>query len=123
MPAFFADECISTRIVKGLRERGFDVIEAKDVCQGDPDQVALSVSAAAGRGMITDDWGFGELAIRLRQPAIGVIILSLYALPVRKREDFAAERIAALADAFSGYITIIEPGRERRRPLPSPGEE
>ena len=64
----------STRIVEGLRERGFDVIEAKDVCRGDPDKAALSLSAAAGRIMITDDWGFGELAIRLRQPAIGVII-------------------------------------------------
>jgi predicted nuclease of predicted toxin-antitoxin system len=75
MPTFFADECISTRIVEGLRERGFDVIEAKDVCRGDSDKVALSLSAAAGRIMITDDWGFGELAIRQRQPAIGVIIL------------------------------------------------
>jgi predicted nuclease of predicted toxin-antitoxin system len=123
MSTFFADECISTRIVEGLRERGFDVIEAKDVCRGDPDKVALSLSAAAVRIMITDDWGFGELAIRLRQPAIGVIILGLYALPVRKREDFAVERIAVLADTFSGHITIIEPGRERRRPLFSPGEE
>lgn len=123
MSTFFADECISTRIVEGLRERGFDVIEAKDVCRGDPDKVALSLSAAAGRIMITDDWGFGELAIRLRQPAIGVIILGLYALPVRKREDFAVERIAVLADTFSGHITIIEPGRERRRPLLSAYEE
>jgi predicted nuclease of predicted toxin-antitoxin system len=123
MPTFFADECISTRIVEGLRERGFDVIEAKDVCRGDSDKVALSLSAAAGRIMITDDWGFGELAIRQRQPAIGVIILGLYALPVRKREDFAVERIAILANTFSGNITVIEPGRERRRPLFPPCEE
>jgi predicted nuclease of predicted toxin-antitoxin system len=123
MPAFFADECISTKIVAGLRKRGFDVVEAKDVCMGDSDKVALSLSATAGRIMITDDWGFGELAVRLRQPAIGVIILGLYALPVRKREDFAVERIAALADTFTGCITIIEPGRERRRPLLSAYEE
>ncbi len=73
--------------------------------------------------MITDDWGFGELAVRLRQPTIGVIILGLYALPIRKREEVAVERIAALADSFAGCITIIEPGRERRRPLLASGEE
>ncbi len=123
MPAFFADECISTKIVAGLRKHGFDVVEAKDVCMGDSDKVALSLSATAGRIMITDDWGFGELAVRLRQPAIGVIMLGLYALPVRKREDFAVERIVALADTFTGCITIIEPGRERRRPLLSAYEE
>jgi predicted nuclease of predicted toxin-antitoxin system len=123
MPAFFADECISTKIVTGLRERGFDVAEAKDVCKGDPDKIALSLSATAGRIMITDDWGFGELAVRLRQPTIGVIILGLYALPVRKREEVAVERITALADTFTGCITIIEPGRERRRPLLVSGEE
>jgi predicted nuclease of predicted toxin-antitoxin system len=123
MHGFFADECISTRIVTGLRERGFDVVEAKDICRGDPDEAALSLSAASGRIMITDDWGFGELAVRLRQPAIGVIILGLYELPFRKREEVAIERISALAETFAGYITIIEPGRERRRPLHPSGEE
>ncbi len=58
MPAFFADECISTKIVMGLRQRGFDVAEAKDVCKGDTDKIALSLSATAGRIMITGDWGF-----------------------------------------------------------------
>jgi len=123
MPAFFADECISTKIVRGLRELGFDVAEAKDVCRGDPDEIALSLSAAAGRIMITDDWGFGELSVRLQQPAAGVIILGLYALPARKREDYAVERISALASTFTGYITIVEPGRERRRPLHSSDAE
>ncbi len=117
MPAFFADECISTRIVKGLRERGFDVAEAKDDCRGDTDEIALALSAKAGRIVITDDWGFGELSVRLQQPAAGVIILGLYALSARRREVYAVERIPALAETFAGYIAIIEPGRERRRPL------
>ncbi len=49
MPAFFADECISTKIVMGLRQRGFDVAEAKDVCKGDTDKVALSLSRVIQR--------------------------------------------------------------------------
>ncbi len=117
MPAFFADECISTKIVRDLRERGFDVIEAKDVCQGDSDSIALYLSKAEGRIMITDDWGIGELAVRERHPALGVIIFGLYALPMPARETYAVEKIIENADKFEGHIAIIEPGRVRFRPL------
>ncbi len=123
MPAFFADECISTKIVEGLRERGFDVAEGKNVCRGEPDGSVLRLSAAAGRIVITDDWDFGELAVRLREPATGVIILGLYHFPAGKRVAYAVERISSLAESCTGCITIIEPGRERRRPLLTAGEE
>ncbi len=35
MPKFFADECVAALIVEGLRDRGFDVADAKKICQGD----------------------------------------------------------------------------------------
>ncbi len=77
MPTFFADECVARLIVEGLRARGFDVIDAKDVCRGNDDERVLSLAAAAGRIVITDDFGFGEMTVRRAQPASGVIILSL----------------------------------------------
>ncbi len=98
MPIFFADECVAALIVEGLRSRGFDVVDAKEVCQGDSDDRALALAATAGRVLITDDRGFGELAVRHRQPATGVIILMLYALPPSARENYAIDRIAGIAD-------------------------
>jgi hypothetical protein len=70
------------------------------------------------RVLITDDQGFGELAIRLSGPAVGVIILSLYPLPSGVREQYAVEHIEKVASRIGGHLAIIEPGRIRFRPLP-----
>ncbi len=122
MPLFFADECVAALIVEGLRSRGFDVLDAKQVCQGDSDGRALALAAASGRVLITDDRGFGELAVRHRQPAAGVIILMLYALPSGTREIYAIDRIESIANECEGKLAIIEPGRVRTRPIPAKPE-
>lgn len=93
-PPFFVDECVARQIVDGLRLRGFDIIDAKDVCRGDDDERVLALAATAGRIVITHDWGFGELTVRQRLPASGVVILSLYALSSGVRETYAIDRIA-----------------------------
>jgi predicted nuclease of predicted toxin-antitoxin system len=118
MPLFFADECVAALIVEGLRSRGFDVVDAKEICQGDSDERALALAAAGGRVLITDDRGFGELAVRHERPAAGVIILVLYAIPAGTRENYAIEQIAAIAADCEGRLVIIEPGRVRTRPIP-----
>jgi len=120
MPTFFADECVARAIVEGLIQRGLDVVDAKDVCRGDSDERVLALAEAAGRVVITHDWGFGEMTIRHGQAAAGVIILSLYALSGAARERYAVEKVAAIADQCSGCLTIIEPWRVRRRPLTGP---
>jgi predicted nuclease of predicted toxin-antitoxin system len=115
---FFADECVEALVVEELRALGHDVEKASEVCAGQPDDLVLKYSAAQGRVLITDDQGFGELAVRLAQAAVGVVILSLYALPAGTRERHAANQISRLADRVEGHLTIIEPGRVRVRPLP-----
>jgi predicted nuclease of predicted toxin-antitoxin system len=120
MPAFFVDECVARAIVDGLIRRGLDVVDAKDICRGDSDECVLALAEAAGRVIITDDWGFGEMSIRHARAAAGIIILSLHALPAGARERHAIDKIAELADQSVGYLTIIEPWRVRRRPLTAP---
>lgn len=120
MTTFFADECVARTIVEGLVHHGFDVIDAKDVCRGDSDERVLALAEAAGRIVVTDDWGFGEMTIRHGQAASGVIILFLYALSAGARERYAVERIVEIADKALGSLIIIEPGRVRTRPLLAP---
>jgi predicted nuclease of predicted toxin-antitoxin system len=122
MARYFADECVSTRVVELLKARGFDVVHAGDICPGDTDDRALALAFDGGRVVITDDFGFGELAVRHGQPAVGVIILSLYELPSGRREEYAAERISDVDDRIDGRLAVIEPGRVLLRPLPRSGE-
>jgi predicted nuclease of predicted toxin-antitoxin system len=117
MPSFFADECVARSIVEGLIQRGLDVVEAKDVGRGDSDERVLALAKAAGRIVITHDWGFGEMSIRHGQAAAGVIILSVYALSAGTRERYAVDKVVEIADQRPGCLTVIEPWRVRRRPL------
>src|SRR5258707_15272864 len=87
---------------------------------GDSDERVLGVAEAAGRVVITPDWGLGEMIIRHGQTAAGVIILSLYALSAGARERYAVEKVAEFADQSPGCLTIIEPWRVRTRRLTAP---
>ena len=117
MPGYFADECVAQLIVDGLVSHRLDVVHARTVCPGDTDERVLSIAAATGRIVITEDWGFGEMTVRSGRPSAGVIILSLHALSASAREAVAVSRIIQLADQAIGHLTIIEPGRVRRRTL------
>ncbi len=64
MASYFADECVARVIVEGLRALGLDCVDAKEVCPGDDDERVLALAAAAGRVVVTHDWGFGELTVR-----------------------------------------------------------
>ena len=75
MVRLFADECVARLIVRGLEDLGFDVVDAKEVCRGEDDSRVLSLAAAAGRVVVTHDWGFGEMTVRHARSAAGVIIL------------------------------------------------
>jgi predicted nuclease of predicted toxin-antitoxin system len=116
--SYFADECVAAEVVLELRGAGLDVVHAKEVCPGASDQEVLRLAAEAGRVLVTDDLGFGELAVRYRQPAAGIILLSVYELPTGVRERYAAQKIRELQDDALGHLAVIEPGRLRRRPLP-----
>lgn len=96
------------------------MVDAKDVCRGDSDERVVALAEATGRIVITHDWGFGEMTIRHGQAAAGVIILSVYALSAGVRELYAVDKFVEIADPCAGSLTIIEPGRVRTRPLPTP---
>ncbi len=117
MAGFFADECIAGDMVAQLRRLELDVVSAREQCPGSPDTDVLRFAREDGRVLITYDLGFGDLAVRLGQPAVGIIILSLYALTSGVRERYGAERIRELGDRAVGQLVVIEPGRIRMRPL------
>jgi len=114
---YFADECVADEIVQEMRRRGADIVYAKEACPGAPDPDVLRLATEGGRILITDDHGFGELAVRQSQPAAGILILALYQLPTGERERRAVTRILAMGDSCYGHLAIVEPGRVRLRPL------
>lgn len=116
---FLADENVSRLVIERLRSGGHDVISIAETRSGAPDKDILDAADAHGRILITEDRDFGEMVIRQRVGARGVMLLELDRLSNAMEAATVAEVVSAHADKLTGNLVVIEPGRIRVRPLPS----
>jgi predicted nuclease of predicted toxin-antitoxin system len=116
------DECVVGAIVRRLREEGDDVIWMREAAPSTADEEVLRRSWEESRILLTQDRGFGELAVRLRQPALGIVVVSSDLLLGGLNELAAkgALLMAHLGDQLEGTLTIMEAGRTRLRDLLPP---
>jgi len=112
---FLADECYPAQIVAALRKAGHDVRYVLETDRGAEDREVADLAAREDRVVVTEDYGFGELAVRERLPLPGVIILSFG----RESNTIRASRAVQVVDDqggdLIGSLTIIEFRRTRRR--------
>jgi predicted nuclease of predicted toxin-antitoxin system len=122
---FLVDECVSRRIVNRLLAEQHDVIWIAETGAGGLDRDVLRWSLEDSRVLLTEDWDFGELAVRFREPAFGIAIVAVSQF--RGNSDKTAERVVrvlgGIGDALIGAVTIIEAGRVRQRDLDPPGQQ
>jgi predicted nuclease of predicted toxin-antitoxin system len=71
------DECISPAVAVWLRNQGHDAVSIHDVQHGLADATVLQIAVAEQRILFTNDKGFGERAVRLRQHHYGIVLLRL----------------------------------------------
>jgi predicted nuclease of predicted toxin-antitoxin system len=112
-----ADECFDGSVVQGLRRLGHDVAYIAEHASGLTDPEVLGLAVAEGRLLITEDKDFGEIVIRLRRPAIGVVLL-------RMDRSRPAEKLARLIsalhlapDRLHGNLIVVSRERVRFHPL------
>jgi predicted nuclease of predicted toxin-antitoxin system len=117
---FLVDQCVSRPIVERLRREEHDVLWITEIRPGEDDQKILDQSFSESRILLTEDWDFGELAIRFNQRALGVVIVALPALggSIETIAETVAVRMTELGEGLVGKLTILEPGRVRQRQLP-----
>ena len=116
---FLVDECLPRQIVEHLRHAGHDVIWASEVCPSADDKTVLARATAEKRILMTEDRDFGELTIRFKLPAIGIIIASIgeFSGSLDATAAHMTNVINGLGESCLGALTVIEPGRTRQRPL------
>lgn len=115
-----ADEDVDRLIVEWVRVMGHDVRWVAEQMPGTPDPKVLRIAEADPRVVLTNDLDFGELVIRQRLPAIGVILL-------RFTVASEAERLARLQSSWhriepfaTGPFVTVTDKRVRLRPLNLP---
>jgi predicted nuclease of predicted toxin-antitoxin system len=114
---FLADECCDALLVEGLRSDGHDVGYVKEIAAGTDDETVLRVAAEQQRILLTEDKDFGELVVRLKLPAYGIVLL-------RMNPADSAAKLARLRHLFlhhahrlPGSFVILDEKKIRFRSL------
>lgn len=114
---FLADENFPGPIVWELRNRGHDVLWAKEVQPGAKDEDILSRAMVEERVLATFHKDFGQLAFQAGLPAAcGIILVRMRATVPELDNRRAIEAILA-RDDYRGLFAVIEDDRVRMRPL------
>lgn len=114
---FLIDECCARALSEALAAAGHDVEVAQVNFQGAPDRDLASLAIADDRIVVSEDYDFGELAVREGMPIPSVILVSIAA-------PHASEKVARLmwliesnGDRLADHLTILYADNVRRRRL------
>jgi predicted nuclease of predicted toxin-antitoxin system len=118
MMRFLANENITATVIQELRERGHDVLSAKESMRSEQDDVILTRAQSQDRILITHDKDFGELAFRAKLPASSSVIL--FRLAGSDPDTDNRRILEALENRtdWPGHFSVVTDDRIRMRPLP-----
>lgn len=94
---FLADENIGYKVIKPLRELGFDIKSILEINKGLADLTVLSLSDKESRILITTDKDFGELVYVNKLIHSGVILLRL-------NNDSSENKLKVLRKLFEMHL-------------------
>lgn len=114
-----AEECVPAWIVEGLRRDGHDVAFAMESLQGYRDEHVLTEAVEARRVLVTEDKDFGDLVMRGRLPAWGVVLLRFPSAVRAEKQERLRWLLQAYADRLPGAFVVLTARHVRFRALPS----
>ncbi|HEU4395095.1 MAG TPA: DUF5615 family PIN-like protein [Planctomycetota bacterium] len=118
---FLADENVHSDIVAWLRSGGHDVAYAAESEPGAADSVLLRRAREEDRVLVTDDKDFGDLVMRGRHPAAGILLLRLRGRIVAERLRRLSATWSMIESSLPGHLVVVSDLRVRSRPLGASG--
>ena len=113
---FLVDENCSSAIIVELASAGHDLLLAREMA-GAADLTLAEIAIAEQRVVVTEDYDFGDLAVRDAIAIPGVILLALTTPIMTERAERLLSVIRDLGANLVDHLIIIEPKRVRRRRL------
>ena len=95
-----ADENIDFRLIRRLRENGFEVFSIAESDSGIQDINVLSIANNRNSFLITEDKDFGDLAIRDNEPHQGILL-------IRRKRITALEQIEIVLDLLTSRLSEL----------------
>lgn len=115
---WLVDESVEVYLAEVLRERGDDVRLVGEVCPGVSDADGLAGACADDRIVLTNDLDFGDLVMRKRVAAVGVVLLRISdEHPVARIERLVAV-LGEIDRRMPGVFAVVTDTQVRWRLLP-----
>ena len=117
---FLADMCVDVRVVRWLREQGYDAVHLRDEgLHKMPNGQIFEKAINENRIVITFDLDFGEIAAFTRGEKASVILFRLQNTRISNVLDRLAYVLENSSEALSkGAVIVVEEFRHRIRYLP-----
>ena len=112
---FLADENVDRQIVDRLRKDGHIVWSVAEMDPGISDDAVLDLANREVALLLTADKDFGELVVRQRRFAQGIVLIRLSGLLPTTKAEIVAFAIKEHSTELSKAFTVITPGDIRIR--------
>lgn len=112
-----ADEGIDQQIVDRLRRDGHDVWYVAEMEPGISDRVVFEIAGRESAVILTADKDFGEMVVRQRLTAVGVVLIRLAGLSSARKTDIVVSFITQHASELERSFSVVTPGLARIRRL------
>lgn len=114
---FLADESVDFRIVKSLRQDGYEVDAIVEDNASISDEEVLNIANEIKAVLLTEDKDFGELTYRLQKPSHGIILLRLSGQDIDARIDLVKKVIEEYGESLPYSYIVISIKKVRVREL------
>src|SRR5437867_12473924 len=117
---FLANENLPLDVVEAVRKIGHDVAWIRTDAPGSKDRDILKRAVSEQRILLTFDKDFGDLAFQFGLSAsCGIVLFRLQASSSAALATLVVTALQSRTD-WTGHFSVVEPGRIRMRPLPTP---
>src|SRR5216683_6419613 len=117
---FLANENFPLDAVEAVRRIGHDVAWIRTDSPGSNDRDILKRAVSEQRILLTFDKDFGDLAFQFGLPAhCGIVLFRLQASSSAALATVVVTALQSRTD-WAGQFSVVEAGRIRMRPLPTP---
>jgi predicted nuclease of predicted toxin-antitoxin system len=112
-----ADECCDALLVEGLRSDGHDVLYIKEIAPGATDDTVLQLASDQQQVLLTEDKDFGELVVRLKRPAYGIVLLRINPADTATKLARLRHLLQHHVQRLPGSFVVLSEKRARFRTL------
>jgi predicted nuclease of predicted toxin-antitoxin system len=110
-----ADENLAYRMIKALRNEGFEVLSIEEDTPSIPDDNVLSVAVKEDALLITEDKDFGDLVMLHKLPHRGILLIRLAGVETDEKVIRTLEVIRTYGEELQGSFTVLDARRVRLR--------